>query len=142
MNKVSKIMLRVAAVVTLGAGFALAQDADMNNLKANIPFDFAVGSTNLPAGEYTIEYGPTSSTVRVRDERGHIATVLAMAPACERADAKESHLAFRVYGAKHHLASTWNAAAGMGAELRKTPAELESEMAGVPVRMTVLIARK
>ena len=48
MNAISKMALRMAAMITLGAGFALAQ-SQINNLKASVPFDFTVGTTVFPA---------------------------------------------------------------------------------------------
>ncbi|HZU27460.1 MAG TPA: hypothetical protein VFA04_18170 [Bryobacteraceae bacterium] len=141
MNTVSKMALRVAAVMTLGAGFALAQP-EINNLKAVVPFDFIVGHATLPAGEYVIEATPGSSIVQVRDAKGRVqATVLAEV-ASKPGDVNDSHLVFHVYGAKHFLATAWNGSTWMGKEFRKTAAERESEMAGVPERMTILLASK
>jgi hypothetical protein len=50
MNRISAMALFAIASLTTCTG-AIAQD---HVIKANIPFDFAVGDTSLPAGEYTV----------------------------------------------------------------------------------------
>jgi hypothetical protein len=141
MNTFSKMALRMAAVITLGAGFVLAQSG-INNLKATVPFDFTVGGTTLPAGEYVIQTTPGSSIVQIRDDRGHLKATVLGEVAPKPRDVNDSHLVFHSFGAKHYLSGTWNGAAWMGKELRKSAAEREAEMAGVPSRMTILLASK
>jgi len=61
MNKISAVTL--LAIASLAAcGSAIAQGS---NIKANIPFDFTVGNTWMPAGEYTIS-SPFQHIVQLR----------------------------------------------------------------------------
>lgn len=61
MNRISTIALFAIASLTTCTG-AFAQD---RVIKANIPFDFAVGDTWMPAGEYTIST-PYRGSLEVR----------------------------------------------------------------------------
>ncbi len=61
MNRISAVTL--LAIASLAAcGSAIAQES---TIKANIPFDFTVGNTWMPAGEYTIS-SPFREIVEVR----------------------------------------------------------------------------
>jgi len=142
MKTTSKMALRLAAVLALGTGFALAQ-SNINNLKATIPFDFKVGNATLPAGDYTVETRPGSAVVAFVDAANKThATALGVNVAPHPGQPNRSKLVFRVEGGNHYLASTWNATSGTGRELPKTAAEREAEMAGVPSTVTVYIAQK
>ena len=142
MKTTSNMMLRVAAVLALGTGFALAQ-SEINNLKATIPFDFKVGNTTLPAGVYTVEMRPGSPVVAIQDVDKKVrATILAISAAAKPGDNDRSKLVFNVDGSNHYLASTWNATSGMGKQLPKTAAEREAEVAGVPSTVTIYIAQR
>jgi hypothetical protein len=69
MNRISAIaLLAIASVATCTD--AMAQQSA---LRANIPFDFAVGNTWMPAGEYTIT-SPTHD-VLVLKSNGHIVVI-------------------------------------------------------------------
>jgi hypothetical protein len=111
-------------------------------LKASIPFEFIVGQTTLPAGDYTVgsEFG--SALLQISDSRDHVkATVLTNTDSAP-ANASESHLVFRVHGTKHYLASTWDRSLGEGREVKESRAEREMEIASEPTTQVVLLARK
>jgi hypothetical protein len=126
--------------VALAAGCVMAQSSEP--LKATIPFDFIVGTTTLPAGEYTVGSDFGSAVLKIRDSHREVkASVLAItgnAPA----NSNESHLVFRVHGTKHYLASTWNSYMAAGRQVRETKAEREMEMATGPTTQIVLLARR
>jgi hypothetical protein len=70
MNRISAIGLLTIASLATCTG-AIAQQ-----LKANIPFDFTVGNTWMPAGEYTIS-SPLHQVVQVRSvDLSKIATIV------------------------------------------------------------------
>jgi hypothetical protein len=70
MNRFSAIaLLAIAAVLTCTE--AMAQQS---GLRANIPFDFAIGDTWMPAGDYTIS-SPTQGVLVIKSG-GHIASVM------------------------------------------------------------------
>ncbi len=72
MTQIPKIAL--LAIASLGAATAaIAQD---HVVKANIPFDFAVGDTWMPAGEYLLS-SPTREVLQVRSaDRTKMATIV------------------------------------------------------------------
>lgn len=140
MSKYSKTLLHVAAFAALSLGCGTAQTDEQ--LKATIPFDFTVGKTKLPAGEYTVTSTFGSHVLQIRDAEQRLqATVITM-PSNRRANPSESHLTFRVHGTRHYLAATWDGASGVGRELMKTAAEREAEMAAGPTTQITLFARK
>ena len=63
MNRVSAIALLAIASVATGTG-AMAQQL---GLKANIPFDFSVGNTWMPAGEYSVT-SPLEGILELRSD--------------------------------------------------------------------------
>ncbi len=74
MRKRSFLLLTFAAVTLIfGVNAASAQGTTV--LKANIPFEFSIGKTTLPAGEYSITLPETGSipmiAVREDDGRGY-----------------------------------------------------------------------
>jgi hypothetical protein len=69
MNRIHAILLLIVASVA-----ATGANAQEPTLKANIPFDFMVGNTWMPAGEYTIT-SPTQEVLVLRTA-GHSASVV------------------------------------------------------------------
>jgi hypothetical protein len=140
MNTISKRLLKTAALATLSMGLALAQQSDQ--LRASIPFRFAVGDKLLPAGDYTIVSGNGSPVVMIRDSHYRAQAMIMSIPGNEPTGARTSRLVFRVHGEKHYLASTWNATAGSAREFPETRAEREVELAAGPTAYRTLVARK
>jgi hypothetical protein len=69
MNRISAIALLTIASVASCTGAVAQQMA----LRANIPFDFTVGNTWMPAGEYTIT-SPTQGVLALKSS-SHVALV-------------------------------------------------------------------
>ena len=141
MNTFLRTLLSIAAVAAIGTTIGVAQQP-RNGLTATIPFDFNVGRTTLPAGEYTISTDLTSGALQVQDAQHRAKVVVVTMTADKPSSPDQSQLAFRVYGGRHYLASMWNGTMGVGRSLMKTPAEREAEIAGVHPTTAVLIARK
>ena len=95
MNRISAIAILAIASVATCAG-AMAQEP---GLRANIPFDFTVGNTWMPAGEYTI----TSSThgVLALKSGSHFASVVSSQSYDESKSG--SKLVFDKYGNQYFL---------------------------------------
>jgi hypothetical protein len=93
----SAIHLAGALLLSLFA-FTISANAQTGIVKANIPFDFTVGDTQMPAGEYTIT---SWKSFLVLQTVGHNATVLSFED-----DAKSksgSKLVFHLYGNQYFL---------------------------------------
>src|SRR5581483_4061193 len=95
------IVATLSIIITLSvAGFAgLA-----GRVKADIPFDFMVGKTRLPAGKYCV------SRVTARGER-------------------TARLVFHRYGNQYFLAEIWDGESNMTQQLGKSKAEREAARA-------------
>ena len=94
MNRIQAIfLLTMASVAATGA---IAQQP---TLKANIPFDFTVGNTLLPAGEYTIT-SPMREVIVLRTA-GHSASVVSTENYAESKSGSE--LVFDKYGEQYFL---------------------------------------
>jgi len=94
MNRIEAIfLLTMASVAATGA---IAQQP---TLKANIPFDFTVGNTLLPAGEYTIT-SPMREVIVLRTA-GHSASVVSTENYAESKSGSE--LVFDKYGEQYFL---------------------------------------
>lgn len=97
MNRISAIALFAIASLTTCTG-AFAQD---HVIKANIPFDFAVGDTWMPAGEYTVST-PYRGTLQLRSaDRSKTATIMSVESYNE--SGKGSKLVFDRYGNQYFL---------------------------------------
>jgi hypothetical protein len=95
MNRISAVALLAIASVATCAG-AIAQQS---GLRANIPFDFTVGNTWMPAGEYTIT-SPTQDVLALKSG-GHIALVVSTQSYDESNSG--SKLVFDKYGDQYFL---------------------------------------
>ena len=73
MKRISAIALFTIATLAAATGLAAQESA----VKANIPFNFTVGDTSMPAGEYIISR-PASHIVKIQSaDRQHAAFVVA-----------------------------------------------------------------
>jgi hypothetical protein len=140
-------MKRIAAVALLAvatlimAGSALAQESQG---KANIPFNFTVNNSVLPAGTYTI--GCDSTTGRVvsiadREEHVHILVMPMTDPSGWEGSGT---LVFHKYGNQYFLSEIRSADSSTDVQLFVSGAEkrakAEAEQAGLRVNDNVTIA--
>ncbi len=94
MNRILAIFL-----ITMASVAATGANAQVPALKANIPFDFTVGNTWMPAGEYTIT-APIQEVLLLRTA-GHSASVVSSE---NNAESKSgSKLVFDRYGNQYFL---------------------------------------
>lgn len=102
-----KGLTMLLAIMTLALVTAVASaNGQTQQAKANIPFGFVVGDTNLPAGDYTIGAITTSGEVlRIRGTESQDSVMqLTM-----EANGKANHakLVFHRYGERYFLAQVW-----------------------------------
>jgi hypothetical protein len=129
------------ALIGLGLLLATASAyAQTGVVKANVPFNFIVNKTELPAGQYRIQpMGIVASAMAIESPDGKV--VKAFLPnACSSPQAqKTSKLVFHRYGTQYFLAQIWRAGDDRGQEL---PASgLEKEVArDYSARSVVVVA--
>ena len=99
MKRIAAIAL-VAVATLIMAGSALAQD---HLVKANVPFNFSVRNSPLPAGTYTIGSGGSMSNVIDIASREHGVHILAIAMTDPNGTAGSGMLIFHQYGDKYFL---------------------------------------
>lgn len=99
-------MNRILAIASLSlATLAPSAGAFAQQLKANIPFDFTVGNTTMPAGEYTI-WSPVRNFVDLRNaDHGSTATIVGNQSHHEAKAKSGGELVFARYGNQYFLDS-------------------------------------
>jgi hypothetical protein len=115
-------VLFVLAVLLL----ATAARAQQNAVKADVPFDFAVGDRAYPAGEYTLRSALNDSGVIRIDNTQEVLTAFAASNSCSNATpAKETKLVFHRIGSRYFLYQVWIAGNLTGHQFPKGRAEVE-----------------
>jgi hypothetical protein len=108
----------------LVAGSAIAQTV---HVRANIPFNFAVGSKTLPAGTYdvgTID-GRDSKMLLLQGRDGNSSMIVGSNAAENFKPADKTKLVFNQYGSRYFLSEIWVNGATRGRQLPKTSREKE-----------------
>jgi hypothetical protein len=100
---------------------ASAQD----RVEANIPFEFRVGQSLLPAGKYTVGTLGPSGTVMIRSVDARAAAIVITNAAQTNQRPTTGKLVFRKYGETHFLSQVWRPGYDQGRELVPTKAERE-----------------
>jgi hypothetical protein len=114
-----------AALMTLIVAFAVATPVvhAQTIMTANVPFDFAVGQKQLPAGAYQVrEVGDRATLITNRD--GHF-DVLGIYQYAGPSKSDETKLVFHKIGNKYFLCQIWTSARGQGLEVPQSNLEKE-----------------
>ncbi len=118
----SSLLVMLAVVPASGAG---RRD---HKIQADIPFDFMVGETTLPAGTYTVSTS-APDVVLIRSLDGH-ESVLVITQSVQESltPSDETKLVFNRHGDLYFLAQVWAEGAFNGREFLKS--STESKVAG------------
>ena len=96
-----------ALLIALAAPAAWAAPTASFRIRAEIDFDFFVGSKRLPKGDYNIESVNDSGLIRVTNAKsGKSATILAIRG--KMTNKPKSKLQFRRYGDQYFLRKIWD----------------------------------
>jgi hypothetical protein len=129
------------ALIGLGLLLATASAyAQTGVVKANVPFNFIVNKTELPAGQYRIQpMGVAASAMAIESSDRKVVTAF-LPNACSSPQAqKTTKLVFHRYGTQYFLAQIWTAGNDRGKELPAS--RLETEVAGnYPAQSVVVVA--
>ena len=128
----TRIRTLLGSILLLTAAMASAQVAQ--RVTVTVPFSFAAGSHNLPAGDYTIElnYEKDTMILRSEDRPGNNAVMLANNSQWA-ANSNQSYAIFRHYGSHYFLAEVWRQGAGQTLSPGKLERELASKHSNVEV---------
>jgi hypothetical protein len=124
-NSISKSSLLVLSLLLTVAG-AHAQTA----ARANVPFAFKVGTTQMPAGTYTIRNDAGSSVIAVRNVQTGT-SALAMGRR-ESPSKQTDKLIFHRYGSQYFLTAILGGKGSQGMDLPATKQEKELQVAQAP----------
>ncbi len=131
------------ALIGLGLLLATASAyAQTGVVKANVPFNFIVEKTQLPAGEYMIQslsVAGSSRATMIESPDQKLVKVL-LPNACESTQAPEkTKLVFHRYGDQYFLSQIWIAGNDRGRELPRSGREAEVAM-DYPAQNVVVVA--
>jgi hypothetical protein len=123
MKRQALSLIRLLSLL-LVAGSAIAQTM---HLRANVPFNFTVGSKTLPAGAYEIQNISSSgaNTLLLQAREGNASMIVGSNAAETLKGANKTKLVFNQYGTQYFLAEIWVEGATRGCQLPKTSREKE-----------------
>ena len=100
-----------ALATSLALSIGASAHAQTTHLKVTVPFEFTVGDTTLPAGEYDIQStGPWGGKVLSLCNRKANASAYVISASYETAkNSKRSELVFNRYGQQYFLTEVWGA---------------------------------
>lgn len=136
-----KSMKQLAAIAIFGALTCAGLRAQTVDLRATIPFDFNIGQTSMPAGDYEIQGHGMVVLVR-RVDTGKPANAFVVTIGAESANRDGTpRLSFHHYGDEYFLSAIWDPSGGR--LVRQTGRELEmAKRAGAAVEATVIATNK
>jgi hypothetical protein len=116
--------------------------AQNTTVRASIPFDFQIGETRMPAGDYQFRF--EHGWLAVQDQSGsHVTTVITTAVDHPATPANEAVLQFNRYGEVYFLAKVWKGDSDTGRSLSTSAREKELAIHVGPVQIaTVVLQRK
>ena len=134
-------MKRSALAIVLFASIAaLGLHAQSISLKANVPFEFHVGTVLMPAGEYNINH--SNGVLVLRDSTGRSAAVITSAESpASPASPHAGKLVFNAYGDRYFLSKVWDPYVSTGRVLPKSKVERELIARGTAVQTAGVLAR-
>ncbi len=125
MKKLSRVLSMSSLFVLLAVAPALGQSRSSHKIQADIPFDFMVGDTTLPAGTYTVSTS-APDVLLIRSLDGHESVLVITQSVQENlTPSDETKLVFTRYGDQYFLAQVWTVGEVSGLKLRKSSTESE-----------------
>jgi hypothetical protein len=136
----SRFLIAFAAVVALASVSAYAQ----TSMRVSVPFEFTVGRTVLPAGEYIVQGNTSLGGASLQTAHAGPGAYALAVPAVRNNAQDQPTLVFNHYGSSYFLVSAWWGASTQGLEFPRTKTEIEAaKTAGVrrPEHLTLLASR-
>lgn len=129
------MLLLTVAVALVSAVTSANAQSQSSAVRANIPFDFMVGSKALPAGQYICRRvtDTNDAMLQITSVDGHESAVRLTQSAGTTAQQTTARLVFHGYGDRYFLTQVWTSGT-TGRELLKSKAEraIEREVAKNP----------
>lgn len=123
------MIMKLFVVVGVVAAIAVPLSAQSTALKVNVPFEFAIGSKILPAGEYRVMRADASvpHILRIRSSEANSEVLVNAVAVGQWASTPTgtARLVFNRYGNQYFLSQVWNGHSGTGEQLPMDRTELE-----------------
>jgi hypothetical protein len=134
-----KQLFILSVVAALATANVYAQET--TRLKVDVPFSFQVGNSTMPAGQYDVRSDASAPilTLRSSDSKAVVNIVAIRAQTLNPHD--KGMLVFNHYRGEYFLSEVWNAGTNSGAQLKKTPRELEIARGEGNIDKSVLYAK-
>jgi len=136
----SKTSFATFSLLTLlAAGCAFGQQG----MTFDIPFEFRVGTSVMPAGEYKVTHSLKSGLTGIVCDLCKVDVRILTRAGGRNGAPSESRLVFNRYGERYFLSSVWQAGTDVGRVLPVSKAERELALRASPPRMSqTVIARR
>ena len=127
--KAVTMLVSIIALAFMTAVVSSAQSG-RQQLRANIPFEFAVGDKTLAAGEYVVGQITTldNSVIRVQENSGGRSAARLTNTVQAKAAKSRGMLVFHRYGSSYFLSQIWTPGSAEGREMLKSKAERAVEL--------------
>jgi hypothetical protein len=127
MRNLGKLFLALCLVTVVGGAVANAQVVSVPQVEANVPFDFVVGDTKLPAGKYQIAAldGTENRVLEIRSADSRTTVLFDTEDAQTRNDQVETktELVFDKVAGQYFLSEIWVEGTSAGSSLGKSRME-------------------
>jgi hypothetical protein len=131
-------MKRLHFALSLFAALACSGLKAQTVVRANIPFEFQMGKTSFPSGDYTIEY--STRMLLVRQEAGSQSAAMALAVPVARATRPDtSVLEFHRYGDSYFVSGIFMAGLREGTGLPQGSHEKELARRTTPIQTEAIV---
>jgi hypothetical protein len=119
-NQVLSLFVALVLALTIGASKAKAQI--IGDLEVNVPFQFHVGNTKLPAGKYVIHMLDDSDlkVMEISSADGSTSALFEVQQAEANSTPAKSELIFNKYGNRYFLTELFEEGSSSGSEVLKS----------------------
>jgi hypothetical protein len=140
-KQILKSVTMLMLVVTVGFMTAVASaNGQTRTVFANVPFEFNVGESALPAGECSVKAMTSGAeALAIRSQASNKSAVRLSTTIMASKAPEKTKLVFRRYNQQYFLAEVWHGGESIGRRLLKSKQEraIESQLAAIPSKSDV-----
>jgi hypothetical protein len=137
MGNGTRNLLAVLAFSTLSGANGVA--GDLTAIRATVPFDFMVGDTRVPAGDYVFQRNWSARAIQVNSLDSKTALTVLHNTGGVNTSGRPVALVFNKYGERHFLRELWAGGGESGVQLPRSRTEKEQlTIRVIPVRETLI----
>ena len=133
--------MKYVVMMVLALLMGVAAHAQTGLARTTVPFEFSIGGTVLPAGEYQISK-VGEKFVLIENLEGAAGVKLVLDKPIQKLQSQQPKLVFHKFGEKYFLAEAWLAYSESGYEFYTSKEELNMALANQPGQELTLVATK